>query len=448
MKNIIKKAFVTIFSIAFGVLFSAVAFAEPPANDNIRGAELLGTGLTLGAHVTGSNVEATTEKNEPSSNNLGAGATIWYKWTAPADPRPMQITMHRSAIPVLISVYRSEPFNTMELVTRDNRSPNPGTRAHLIFFPQSNTTYYFSVDGKAGATETTGQIGLDLAPATIRQANDFDFDGKSDISVFRPSEGVWYTYTSMQNFLFARQWGISGDFPLAAEFNIGQPYRQSDYAVFRPSTGTWYITSDNLATPPRIIGFGQSGDIPVTGNFVGSGTTDIGVFRPSNATWYFQTIEGTNLKTVQFGQPGDVPMAGDWDTDSVTDTAVFRPLTGDWHIQSSQYGAQTLHWGKYGDAPVRGDFDGDGINDLAVFRPEEGNWYVHRSSDANTIVVRWGLSGDVPVSGDYDGDGKTDFALFRQSDGTWYIILSGSGQTVIQKWGLPGDRPVSENFYD
>jgi hypothetical protein len=39
---------------------------------------------------------------------------------------------------------------------------------------------------------------------------DFDGDGKSDISVFRPSDGVWYLNRSNQGFA-AIQFGASTD---------------------------------------------------------------------------------------------------------------------------------------------------------------------------------------------------------------------------------------------
>ena len=49
---------------------------------------------------------------------------------------------------------------------------------------------------------------------------------------------------------------------------------------------------------------------------------DIAVFRPSTATWFVQ-----GQFTVAFGQSGDVPVPGDYNGDGVTDPAVYRPAT-------------------------------------------------------------------------------------------------------------------------
>src|SRR6266508_1472099 len=73
---------------------------------------------------------------------------------------------------------------------------------------------------------------------------------------------------------------------------------RTDIAVFRPSNGNWYIQ----ATGQTLV-FGTVGDIPVPGDYNGDGRTDIAVFRPSNGNWYIQATG----QTFMFGTAGDIP---------------------------------------------------------------------------------------------------------------------------------------------
>ncbi len=445
-----QNAILSFLTIAFIGLFSIGAFALPPANDNFANAETIQQGISFVAHFSASNTDATSEAGEPNPNNTGIGKTVWYKWTAPANPRRMQITMHRSNFAVIIGVYTGTELNNLTEVTRSRFSHSTGNRSVVGFIPQSNTTYYFLVDGRSDSLDQTGLFGLDLSPAITRQSADFDFDGKSDIAVFRPSNGNWYILNSQFGNFTVRNWGASGDIPLTADFGGNPKSSFSDFPVFRPSNGTWYITHDFISAPPSYFTFGQANDFPVTGNTVNDGQfgndlfTDIGVFRPSDGTWYFQSLTiPYETKLIRFGQAGDIPVHGDWDFDAITDVAVFRPSDGNWYINSSQNGIQSFHWGQNGDFPVRGDFDGDGRNDLAVFRPSNGTWFYRRSSNNTMQTFKWGTNGDIPISGDFDGDGKFDFAVFRPSNQTWYISSSSTGASTFLKWGTAGDVPIS-----
>jgi hypothetical protein len=73
------------------------------------------------------------------------------------------------------------------------------------------------------------------------------------------------------------------------------------------------------------IPFGQEGDTPITGDWDGSGRTQIGVFRPSNGTWYLGDVNGVPKSTVVFGQSGDVPFTGDWTGSGITQLGVYDP---------------------------------------------------------------------------------------------------------------------------
>ncbi len=211
----------------------------------------------------------------------------------------------------------------------------------------------------------------------------------------------------------------------------------TDVSVFRPSTGVWYASlsgGGSLVTP-----WGGPGDVPVPGDYNGDGLADIAVFRPSTGVWYASLSGGGSMVT-PFGGSGDIATPGDYDGDGTTDVGVFRPSTGLWYASLSGGGSMVTPWGASGDVPAPGDYNGDGTTDVAVFRPSTGAWYASLSGDGS-MVTPWGASGDIPEPGDYDGDGTTDVAVFRPSTGGWYASLSGGG-SLFMPWGASADKPL------
>ena len=279
-------------------------------------------------------------------------------------------------------------------------------------------------------------IGYDRITVKVRThtPGDFDGDNKSDLTVFRPSNGTWYTLG-----LSPVQWGNGLDRPVPGDYDGDG---KTDVAVFRPSNGIWYIirSSDGgiVAVP-----WGNGLDVPVPGDYDGDGKTDIAVFRPSNGTWYVLRSSDGAMMSLAWGNGADVPVQADYDGDGKVDIAVFRPSNGTWYVvKSSDASIIAAQWGNGLDIPVPGDYDGDGKTDLAVFRPSNGTWYVLRSSDGAITATPWGNGADIPVTGDFDGDGKTDVSVFRPSNGTWYLVLSSTGTIAAFQWGNGADVPI------
>lgn len=126
----------------------------------------------------------------------------------------------------------------------------------------------------------------------------------------------------------------------------------SDISVFRPSNGGWFILNSGSNTFTGLQ-FGQNGDIPLDGDFDGDGRTDIAVFRPSDGTFYLIKSSTGQFSATQFGQNGDRPSPGDFDRDGKTDIAVFRPSAGQWFIlRSSDKTVSAAQFGANGDIPL------------------------------------------------------------------------------------------------
>ncbi len=294
-------------------------------------------------------------------------------------------------------------------------------------------------DGELYATGlSTGTVVKIVRP---KASADFDGDGKTDFSVFRPvsDQSFWYINNSSNSSANVRQFGSGGDIPTPEDFDGDG---KTDIAVYRPSSGVWYYIKSSDSTTATFA-FGSNGDIPAAGDYDGDGKADFTVYRPTTGIWYRTNSSNNAFSAVQFGIAEDIPAPGDFDGDGKYDISVYRPSTGVWYrLNSTNGGFSAVQFGISEDIPVQGDYDGDGRNDLAVYRPSTSVWYILRSSNGSVSILQWGSTGDIPTVGDYDGDFKEDVAVFRPSNGTWYVLRSSTNSFSGIQWGSNGDLPA------
>ncbi|WP_256010368.1 hypothetical protein [Desertivirga xinjiangensis] len=104
-------------------------------------------------------------------------------------------------------------------------------------------------------------------------------------------------------------WGEAGDIPLPAEYT-GEGI--ADLAFWRPSNATWYIKVQEprktwvggICSVPAGRKLGQAGDIPVPGDYTGSGKVEPAVqaFHGFNCL-----LVGDNLNSLQKGAIINLP---------------------------------------------------------------------------------------------------------------------------------------------
>jgi hypothetical protein len=443
MINNIQNMIVLFAAAALIALFSGSIFATTPPNDNFANAETL-SGIQV--HIVRNNIGATKEPGEPDHAYNPGGRSVWFKWVAPRSGT-FAFTTNRSEtnIDTLINVYRGSALNDLQNQSFSNDISGINLRSFCRSGITGGTTYYIAIDGSNdGQNIAEGTFMFDIQPSFNFQGADYDSDGMTDISVFRPSTGMWYSLNSSSQQMAASNWGTNGDIPIVASIAGSGANR---FTVFRPSTGMWYSQS---CCNPFSLNWGTDNDIPVPSNYGAGSNTDFAVFRPSTGTWYIY-YSPIDQDIYQFGAQGDIPVPGHYSPDASADIAVFRPSTGVWYFRKRINGNHnndqfsSVKFGQTGDKPVPADYDGDGILDVAVYRPSAGTWWVLRSSDNQVQAFQWGVPEDIPTTGDFDGDGIFDYAVFRPSNGFWYIHRSSDGLLRAKQFGLAGDIPVTAN---
>ena len=219
--------------------------------------------------------------------------------------------------------------------------------------------------------------------------------------------------------------------------------------------GQWWVDSNgNRQWEPsdRVYSFGLPGDLPVVGDWDGSGKLKIGVYR--NGQWWVDYNGNfgwdSGDRVLYFGLPGDQPVLGDWDGSGKLKIGIYR--NGQWWVDYNgnfgwDSGDRVFYFGLPGDQPVVGDWDGSGKLKIGVYR--NGQWWVDYNGnfgwDSGDRIWDFGLPGDVPIVADWDNTGVMRLGVYR--GGWWYVDWNNSHgwdapDTAIFAYGLSSDTPV------
>jgi hypothetical protein len=218
--------------------------------------------------------------------------------------------------------------------------------------------------------------------------------------------------------------------------------------LYRPSTQMWYLDYNNNALSDYRIRWGDSTDIPVTGDWDGDNIDENGLYRPSTQMWYLDyDNNGMSNYRIKWGDINDIPVAGDWDGDNIDEIGLYRPSTQMWYLDYDNNGVSNyrVKWGESTDIPVIGDWHADNRDEIGLYRPSTQMWYLdYDNNGMSNYRIKWGDINDIPVAGDWDDDNMDEIGLYRPSTQMWYLDYDINGASDIRiKWGDIDDIPLT-----
>jgi hypothetical protein len=262
-----------------------------------------------------------------------------------------------------------------------------------------------------GASEQSVTFGkLRGIPVT----GDFNGDGVTDVGIFVDGEwfidlngnGVWD-----KDDLWAKL-GSRDDKPVTGDWDGDG---KTDIGIFGPA---WPGDPRAVASEPGL---------PDPNNALTGVPKNVPPKR-HEATLGWRTMRRTEEGEVRadlidhvfhFGTPDDIPVTGDWTGSGIDTIGIFHK--GRWILDVDGDGKRSekdrdLHLGQAGDKPVVGDFNGDGVDELGVYR--DGQWLIDINHDYvlddQDLHYQLGGAEHRPVVGDWDGDGCDQIGIHQE----------------------------------
>ena len=166
----------------YQTLAYTLAWRLQPTNDDVASPVVL-SGSS--GHWNGDNLGATGVPSDPAPISERGGASIWFRWTAPATGTLRLDTLGGDAsLDTLLAVYTKSPYNDpsyQEMVLRGADDDSGGGGKSLLSLPvYEGTDYLVALDGAGGATGMLAlnwQLSVAVAPSAPSVALTSPADG-------------------------------------------------------------------------------------------------------------------------------------------------------------------------------------------------------------------------------------------------------------------------------
>jgi len=143
----------------------------PPDNDDFDRAQTIEdeSGTT-----SGNNTAATGERGEPKHAGNPGGASVWYRWVAPASGEATFDTAG-SQLDTLLAVYTGQRVNDLTAIAANDDAPDLVLQSRVRFAVRAGEEYRIAVDGyhgRSGAIVLNWRLAADPPAATLGAAEE------------------------------------------------------------------------------------------------------------------------------------------------------------------------------------------------------------------------------------------------------------------------------------
>ena len=254
----------------------------------------------------------------------------------------------------------------------------------------------------------------------------------------------------------------------------GRPFWTGDFTgsghtevlFYYPGDGNWWLgtitgTTLNWGLVGNTKGFGNTSHYPTwIGAFSGPGRSEVLFYSPGDHNWWLGTITGTTLNwtlvgnTAGFGNLADGRpfWTGDFTGSGHTEVLFYYPGDGNWWLGTIT--GTTLNWGLVGNTKGFGNtshyptwigaFSGPGRSEVLFYSPGDHNWWL---GTITGTTLNWTLVGNTAGfgnladgrpfwTGDFTGSGHTEVLFYYPGDGNWWL---GTITGTTLNWGLVGN---------
>jgi hypothetical protein len=259
-----------------------------------------------------------------------------------------------------------------------------GAMAKIGVYRPSTGDFFLDGNGNAHWDDCSVDICMKWLAQSggIPVAGDWDGSGIVRIGTFDSASGAWYLdlngngrWDGCKVDRCIRKFGSAKDLPVIRS----NDNNRSGIGVFRASDGNWKFDAndnnryDGCRVDICYQNFGAANTIAVTGDWDGDGKSEIAYFEPASGSWILDangnaandTCSSDNCYS-DFGGIHDLPVAGDWNGTGKTRIGIFRPSTGEWFLDENGNGRHDScgtdicinAFGLPGDRPVVGNWSG------------------------------------------------------------------------------------------